>query len=74
MGQRLVNTVCVSYMKFLFFSLLASVAREVFLTSSLPEPILSLVWDLSDWERDGKLSSDEFVVACHLVRQLKKGL
>ncbi|ELU06407.1 hypothetical protein CAPTEDRAFT_198392 [Capitella teleta] len=48
-------------------------ARDVLCTSGLCRMQLALVWNLADVDRDACLSSDEFAVACHLVRLLKKG-
>ena len=47
--------------------------RDVLQTSGLPPTTLARIWDLSDLDRDGKLSIDEFCIACHLTRYAKKG-
>lgn len=41
-------------------------ARNILLGTSLPQPILAQVWGLSDMDADGRLSSEEFVLALHL--------
>ncbi|XP_041357628.1 microtubule-associated protein futsch-like [Gigantopelta aegis] len=49
------------------------VARDVFNHTGLPAEQLALVWDLADVNRDGRLDPDEFNIACHLIRMIKKG-
>lgn len=46
---------------------------EIFKASKLESEKLASVWDWSDLNRDGRLSRDEWVVACHLLRHLKYG-
>lgn len=46
---------------------------EIFKASKLESEKLASVWDWSDLNRDGRLSRDEWVVACHLLRHLKNG-
>ncbi|XP_061174975.1 uncharacterized protein LOC133184124 isoform X2 [Saccostrea echinata] len=48
-------------------------AVEIFKESKLESEKLASVWDWSDLNRDGQLSSDEWLVACHLLRHLKNG-
>ncbi|XP_062603723.1 uncharacterized protein LOC134265519, partial [Saccostrea cucullata] len=48
-------------------------AVEIFKESKLESEKLASVWDWSDLNRDGQLSSDEWLVACHLLRYLKSG-
>jgi hypothetical protein len=48
-------------------------AVEIFKASKLESEKLASVWDWSDLNRDGQLSSDEWLVACHLLRHLKTG-
>lgn len=48
-------------------------AKQVLLNSRLPTMVLGKVWDLSDLDRDGKLDSDEFAIAMHLVYQCLEG-
>ena len=58
----------------IFFSLFsASVVRELLLTSGLNQHQLASVWNLSDINRDGCLSIDEFCIACHITRYCKTG-
>ena len=56
-----------------FFFLSASVVRELLLTSGLNQHQLATVWNLSDMNRDGCLSIDEFCIACHITRYCKTG-
>lgn len=35
--------------------------------SKLPNSVLSKIWKLSDVDKDGKLDSDEFALAMHLI-------
>ncbi|XP_070562775.1 calponin homology domain-containing protein DDB_G0272472-like [Ptychodera flava] len=51
----------------------AACAREIFLSSKLPVGCLAQVWNLSDIDRDGQLDSDEFAIALHLLRFLRRG-
>jgi hypothetical protein len=41
-------------------------ARNILLGTNLPQPILAQVWGLSDMDADGRLGSEEFVLAMHL--------
>ncbi|XP_046340120.2 uncharacterized protein LOC124121182 isoform X2 [Haliotis rufescens] len=52
----------------------ADMAREVFSLSGLPPDQLGRIWDIADVNRDGSLDPEEWMVACHLIRTLKKGL
>ena len=49
------------------------VAIEVFGTSGLPRPDLELIWALADTDDKGKLNSDEFAVALHLIYRKLNG-
>lgn len=49
-------------------------ARYVLSQSGLPTPILANVWNLSDVNKDGALSADEFCVAMHLIDMYKVSL
>lgn len=42
-------------------------ARDKMIKSNLPIAILGKIWDLSDQDKDGNLSKEEFVVAWHLL-------
>lgn len=46
-------------------------ARYILLQSGLPTSILAEVWNLSDVNKDGALSPDEFCVAMHLIDMYK---
>ncbi|XP_063413108.1 uncharacterized protein LOC134695672 isoform X3 [Mytilus trossulus] len=47
--------------------------RPLFQASMLRPEILAKVWDLSDINKDGVLDSDEWTIACHLIRIIKQG-
>ncbi|KAL5010841.1 hypothetical protein ScPMuIL_013146 [Solemya velum] len=47
--------------------IVGSVAKEFFEKSKLPLKELSKIWQLSDLNRDGALSVEEFCIAMHLV-------
>ncbi|XP_014784624.1 ralBP1-associated Eps domain-containing protein 1 isoform X12 [Octopus bimaculoides] len=47
--------------------IIGSIAKEFFEKSKLPVHELSKIWQLSDLNRDGALSLDEFCIAMHLV-------
>lgn len=69
---------CVLYIHCISLSLLISslaiTSRDVLVTSGLSIEQLASVWNLADVDRDSKLSLDEFGIACHMVRFIKKGL
>lgn len=48
-------------------------ACYILIGSGLSENILARIWNMSDIDRDGKLSQDEFFVALHLTRFCKQG-
>ena len=48
-------------------------ARKALLASKLPHPILSRIWKLADYDRDGKLDDEEFALGMHLCALKKKG-
>ncbi|XP_046549946.1 serine/arginine repetitive matrix protein 2-like isoform X2 [Haliotis rubra] len=52
----------------------ADMAQEVFSLSGLPPDQLGRIWDIADVNRDGSLDPEEWMVACHLIRTVKKGL
>ncbi|KAI9179990.1 actin organization and endocytosis protein [Blastocladiella emersonii ATCC 22665] len=41
--------------------------REIFATAGLPQNILQHIWSLADIHNAGKLNSDEFAIAMHLI-------
>ncbi|ODM95300.1 Intersectin-2 [Orchesella cincta] len=47
-------------------------ARNILLGTGLPQPILAQVWGLSDMDSDGRLGSEEFVLALHLCDLFKQ--
>uniref|UniRef100_F6PV67 RALBP1 associated Eps domain containing 1 n=1 Tax=Ornithorhynchus anatinus TaxID=9258 RepID=F6PV67_ORNAN len=50
-----------------------SAAKEFFTKSKLPILELSHIWELSDFDKDGSLTLDEFCAAFHLVVARKNG-
>ncbi|XP_067673962.1 intersectin-1-like isoform X2 [Haliotis asinina] len=48
-------------------------ARSVLLQSHLPQAMLAQIWTLSDVDNDGKLTSDEFCIAMHLLEMVRGG-
>uniref|UniRef100_A0A8C6KE04 RALBP1 associated Eps domain containing 1 n=1 Tax=Nothobranchius furzeri TaxID=105023 RepID=A0A8C6KE04_NOTFU len=50
-----------------------SAAKEFFTKSKLPILELSHIWELSDFDKDGALTLDEFCAAFHLVVARKNG-
>ncbi|XP_006642987.2 ralBP1-associated Eps domain-containing protein 1 isoform X1 [Lepisosteus oculatus] len=50
-----------------------SAAKEFFTKSKLPIHELSHIWELSDFDKDGALTLDEFCAAFHLVVARKNG-
>ncbi|XP_046329518.2 intersectin-1-like isoform X4 [Haliotis rufescens] len=48
-------------------------ARSVLLQSHLPQAMLAQIWTLSDVDNDGKLTSDEFCIAMHLLDIVRCG-
>ncbi|XP_011639535.1 intersectin-1 isoform X5 [Pogonomyrmex barbatus] len=48
-------------------------ARNIMVQSQLPQPILAQIWALADMDSDGRLGSEEFVLAMHLCDIAKLG-
>lgn len=48
-------------------------ARHLLKQTGLPEPILAQIWNLSDVDKDGKLTQEEFVLAMHLTDMARSG-
>ncbi|GFY53570.1 intersectin-1 [Trichonephila inaurata madagascariensis] len=48
-------------------------ARNILVNTGLSQPILAQIWSLSDIDGDGRLSSEEFVLAMHLAESVKAG-
>ncbi|KAL0274490.1 UNVERIFIED_CONTAM: hypothetical protein PYX00_006896 [Menopon gallinae] len=48
-------------------------AKEFFLQSQLPPPILGQIWALSDTDADGKMDINEFSIACKLINLKLRG-
>merc|ERR1711874_425187 len=48
-------------------------ARNILLQSGLPQNVLAQIWSLSDYDNDGRLSSEEFLLAGHLCELALKG-
>ncbi|KAF4666127.1 hypothetical protein FOL46_003270 [Perkinsus olseni] len=49
------------------------VGRSIFEKSKLSKQTLSLLWELADQDKDGKLNLNEFMVAMQLISKCKKG-
>lgn len=50
-----------------------SQAKNVLLTSGLPQAVLAQIWNLSDIDVDGRLSLEEFILASYLIELAKSG-
>merc|ERR1719471_282798 len=48
-------------------------ARGILLQTGLAQQTLASVWNLSDIDKDGKLSVEEFILAMHLCEMAQKG-
>ena len=48
-------------------------ARNILLQSGLPQNVLAQIWALSDIDNDGRLSTEEFILAGHLCEMASKG-
>ena len=48
-------------------------ARSILLQTGLAQQTLAAVWNLSDIDKDGKLSVEEFILAMHLCEMAQKG-
>uniref|UniRef100_A0A1I7VHU6 Intersectin-1 n=1 Tax=Loa loa TaxID=7209 RepID=A0A1I7VHU6_LOALO len=48
-------------------------ARNILAQSQLPNSVLAEIWNLSDYNKDGRLSVEEFCVAMHLIDSVKAG-
>ena len=59
----------------LFYMVLfsAHLVCKLLMTSGLSPEQLASIWNLSDMNRDARISIDEFAIACHLTRYLKTG-
>ncbi|VDM43764.1 unnamed protein product [Toxocara canis] len=49
-------------------------AKPLFMKSGLPPPVLARVWQLADYNKDGKMDRHEFSVAMHLIRVVIAGV
>ncbi|XP_062509310.1 epidermal growth factor receptor substrate 15-like 1 isoform X2 [Corticium candelabrum] len=49
-------------------------ARKVFLQSGLPNIVLGKIWELCDIDKSGKLNSEEFALAMHMISNALKGV
>lgn len=45
--------------------------RNILAQSQLPNSVLAEIWNLSDYNKDGRLSVEEFCVAMHLIDSVK---
>lgn len=48
-------------------------ARNILSQIGLPTPALAQIWNLSDIDKDGRLSCDEYCIAMHLIDMFKTG-
>uniref|UniRef100_H3AJ44 Uncharacterized protein n=1 Tax=Latimeria chalumnae TaxID=7897 RepID=H3AJ44_LATCH len=48
-------------------------ARNFFLQSGLPQPILAQIWALADMNNDGKMDQHEFSIAMKLIKLKLQG-
>lgn len=48
-------------------------ARDFFLQSQLPAPVLGIIWGLADTDADGKMNINEFSIACKLINLKLRG-
>lgn len=48
-------------------------AKTLLLQVGLPQPTLIQIWNLADYDKDGKLSLEEFIIAMHLCDFAKAG-
>ncbi|XP_022654565.1 intersectin-1-like isoform X4 [Varroa destructor] len=48
-------------------------ARGILMQTGLPNAVLAQIWQLSDIDTDGRLTSEEFVLAMHLCEQSRSG-
>eukprot|EP01122_Echinamoeba_exundans_P007188 TRINITY_DN2150_c0_g1_i1.p1 TRINITY_DN2150_c0_g1~~TRINITY_DN2150_c0_g1_i1.p1 ORF type:complete len:683 (-),score=198.01 TRINITY_DN2150_c0_g1_i1:220-2268(-) len=55
-------------------SITGAQAKELFIHSKVPINDLALIWALSDRDKDGKLTLDEFVIASVLIFGRKQGV
>lgn len=53
---------------------LGAEVRPILAKSGLNNSVLAQVWELADFDKDGRLSCDEFVIAMHLIEKAKSGL
>ncbi|KAK4336868.1 hypothetical protein RND71_043903 [Anisodus tanguticus] len=49
-------------------------ARNILIKSGLSQQILAQIWFLSDVDKDGMLTCEEFILSMHLIDCVKKGL
>uniref|UniRef100_A0A914ZW24 Intersectin-1 n=1 Tax=Parascaris univalens TaxID=6257 RepID=A0A914ZW24_PARUN len=49
-------------------------AKPLFMKSALPPAVLAQVWQLADYNKDGKVDRYEFSVAMHLIRTVMAGI
>ncbi|XP_052810180.1 intersectin-1-like isoform X1 [Mya arenaria] len=48
-------------------------ARNFFMQSGIPTPILGQIWGLADMNNDGKMDRKEFSIAMHLIKKKLQG-
>jgi len=54
-------------------SLGANAARDALLKTGIPVESLKKIWELSDFEKNGKLDEEEFALALFLSEEVKQG-
>ena len=69
--EILITSCAVWYLKLSFLFLFK--ARHLLLQSGLPQNILAQIWGLADVDSDGRLSTEEFILAGHLCDIALKG-
>ncbi|XP_015786793.1 intersectin-2 isoform X2 [Tetranychus urticae] len=48
-------------------------ARNIFLQSGLPQKVLAQIWALADYDVDGRLTCEEFILANYLIERVQRG-
>ena len=48
-------------------------ARNILLQSGLPQKVLAQIWALADYDVDGRLTCEEFILANYLIERVQRG-